>query len=69
MKVLEKMVAVINITLHRCSIRVENKRVFRSVIKMMDVSKEPQASYVLVGCLGFDPPPSIAPAALWPLAG
>jgi len=38
------MVAVINITLHRCSIRVENKRVFRSVIKMMDVSKEPQAS-------------------------
>lgn len=38
------MVAVINITLHRGSIRVENKRVFRSVIKMMDVSKEPQAS-------------------------
>ena len=24
---------------------------------------------VLVGCLGFDPPPSAAPAALWPLAG
>lgn len=46
LKVLEKMVAVINITLHRCSIRVENKRVFRSVIKMMDVSKEPQASQI-----------------------